>query len=90
MDYPKRYRLVSPISHVGAQTPPTITLIGVNDRLVPVNQAQVLAEALARAGVAHETYLLPASDHVFDANWGGFATQIARARIKDFLERRSR
>ena len=32
-------------------------------------------------------YLLPANDHGFDINWGGFGTQIARAKIRDFLKR---
>jgi len=41
---------------------------------------------LAGPGVAHETYILPANDHGFDTNWGGFGTQIARARIKEFLD----
>ena len=41
--------------------------------------------ALARAGIVHEVYLLPANDHGFDVNWGGFGTQIARARIEAFL-----
>jgi hypothetical protein len=40
---------------------------------------------LASAGVAHETVLLPGTDHAFDLNWGGFGTQVARARIARFL-----
>ena len=47
----------------------------------------MLSRALGQAGVAHETYLLPASDHGFDVNWGGWATQIARAKIAPFLQR---
>ena len=86
-DYPDRYRVVSPVSHIGPNTPPTITIIGTSDRIIPVHQAFVLDQALSKAGVAHETYLLPANDHGFDVNWGGFGTQIARAKIKDFLKR---
>jgi hypothetical protein len=37
--------------------------------------------------VVHESHLLPGNDHGFDINWGGFGTQIARAKIKDFLQR---
>ncbi|MCY1284995.1 alpha/beta hydrolase fold protein [compost metagenome] len=83
----ERYRLVSPITHIDRGTPPTLTLHGTLDRIAPVRQARVLDQALAQAGVRHETYLLPASDHVFDLNWGGFATQFARAKVAGFLRR---
>jgi len=86
-EYPDRYRALSPVSHVDARTPPTITLLGESDRIVPTNQARVLDEALGQAGVPHATYLLPATDPGFDVNWNGFGTQIARATISDFLER---
>jgi acetyl esterase/lipase len=85
--YPDRYRVLSPVTHVNARTPPTITLLGESDRIVPTDQAHVLDEALGRAGVPHATYLLPATDHGFDVNWNGFGTQIARAVISKFLER---
>lgn len=86
-EYPDRYRTASPINHVGSSTPPTITLLGESDRIITTDQAQMLDAALAGAGVPHETYLLPATDHAFDLNWGGFATQIARAKIRQFLLR---
>lgn len=85
--YPDRYRILSPINHVGAKSPPTITFLGARDRLLPASQALALDRALAGAGVIRETYLLPGSDHSFDANWGGFATQFARAKVGPFLAR---
>ena len=84
-ELPERYALLSPLSHVSAASPPTLTLLGTSDRLVSADHATLLDEALARAGVPHETCLLAASDHAFDVNWGGFATQIARAKIAAFL-----
>ena len=87
---PERYRALSPVAHVGADAPPTITLLGTSDRLVPVDQAERLDRALSRAGVPHELYLLPANDHGFDANWGGFGTQVARAKIAAFLQKYDR
>ena len=84
---PERYALLSPLTHVGAASPPTLTLLGTCDRLVSVEQARVLDAALRAAGVPHELWLLPATDHAFDLNWGGFATQIARAKIEAFLSR---
>ena len=84
-EQPDRYRALSPLDHAGPSSPPTITLHGRRDRLIPIEQAALLDDALAAAGVAHETCLLPATDHGFDVNWGGFATQIARARVERFL-----
>jgi acetyl esterase/lipase len=85
--YPDRYRVISPISHIHAQTPPTITLLGLSDRIVSADQAHVLDAALTQAGVEHETVLLPATDHGFDFNWGGFGAQIAVAKVERFLQR---
>ena len=85
--YPERYRALSPINHIDATTAPTITLLGTSDRIISLDQAEVLDRALVRAGIAHETVLLPATDHGFDFNWGAFGTQIARAKIASFLRR---
>jgi acetyl esterase/lipase len=86
-EFPDRYRAISPITHVNARTPPTITLLGTSDRIVPVEQADVLTKALHAAGVAHETYLLPVNDHGFDANWSSLGAQFARAKVQAFLEK---
>jgi len=86
-EFPERYRALSPLTHVNAKTPPTFTILGTRDRIVRREQAELLDQALTRAGVVHENILLPGNDHGFDVNWGGFGTQIARARIKDFLGR---
>ncbi len=81
----ERYRLLSPVVHVTAQAPPSLTLLGERDRVVSSDHGSVLDRFLSRAGVAHEMLLLPATEHGFDVNWGGFATQIARQRILRFL-----
>ena len=89
-EFPERYRQLSPLSHVSSRSPPTITLLGGSDRLVAAEQAELLDAALRKSGVHHELYVLPACDHGFDVNWGGFGTQIARAKIQAFLEAQSR
>jgi acetyl esterase/lipase len=88
-DVPDRYRAASPVARVSGASPPTITVLGRRDRIMPADQAATLDAALARAGVARETLLLRATDHGFDLNWGGFGTQLARARIGRFLEEHS-
>ena len=84
-EVPDRYRAVSALASVRATSAPTITVLGERDRIVPRIQAEALDAALAAVGVTHETLLLPATDHGFDLNWGGFGTQLARARIERFL-----
>lgn len=86
-EYPERYREASPLSHITSDTPPTLTLLGESDRIITTDQALLLDGALTKAGVPHDTALLPATDHAFDLNWGGFASQIARAKVKQFLQR---
>ncbi len=85
--YPDRYAATSPITYVSQRSPPTILLLGADDRIVPSEQLGILEAAMTRVGAPVETYLLPATDHGFDVNWGGFATQFARAKIARFLER---
>ena len=86
-EFPDRYWLVSPLGHVDEHALPTLTIIGRNDRVVSFTHARRLSAALSEAGVSNEVYSLPATDHGFDINWGGFGTQIARAKIKAFLAR---
>ena len=86
-EYPERHRAVSPMTYIDASSPPTISFLGSNDRILPTAQLTDLDKALKQAGVPSEAYLLPATDHGFDMNWGGFATQFARSKIALFLER---
>ena len=86
-EYPDRYRALSPLTHVTADSPPTLTVLGENDRVVQAEQVHLLEDALAEAGVAHETYLLPFTDHGFDANWTSLSAQLARATVESFLHR---
>lgn len=86
-EYPVRHMTVSPLTYIGPSSPPTIAFLGASDRIVPSEQLAIFAAAMQRAGATSETYLLPATDHGFDVNWGGFATQFARARIERFLRR---
>jgi acetyl esterase/lipase len=84
-EFPERYKLLSPISHISSNAPPTLILQGQTDTIVPVAQAVILNTALSAAGIEHETYLIPWTDHAFDTSWNSMATQFARAKVKDFL-----
>jgi acetyl esterase/lipase len=86
-EYRDRYRVASPITYVSRDSPPTLSVQGIRDQLVPVRQTALLDAALSRAGVRHEVVYLPWTDHSFDGSWGNFATQIARAKVAEFLKR---
>lgn len=85
-DYPERYALLSPVNHLDGESPPTLTILGQQDRIVPQEQALLLDQAFQRAGASHELWLIPAADHGFDFNWNGLATQAARQRVSQFLQ----
>jgi len=84
-EYPDRHAAVSPLTYISAAAPPTISFLGTTDCFIPPRQLDALDAALKHVGAVSEAYLLPATNHGFDVNWGGFATQFARAKIADFL-----
>jgi acetyl esterase len=83
---PDRYRLASPISHVDAGDPPTFLVHGGRDSLVAPGQSRLLAQRLEEAGVPHRLLELPHAQHFFDLSWGGWGSQITRAKLEQFLE----
>jgi acetyl esterase/lipase len=84
---PDEYKKLSPLTYVRKGLPPTMTLLGESDRLVPAEQGIRLDIALKKAGVHHELYLIPWTDHEFDGSWNSLACQIAREKVKHFLDR---
>ena len=82
-----RFHALSPLTYISPRSPPTLAFFGTSDRLIGEDQAALLTDALKASNVPGGVEMLPATDHGFDTNWGGFATQYARARIRDFLAR---
>jgi acetyl esterase/lipase len=75
-------RAASPLTYVRAGAPPTISIHGDADPLVPYNHSVRLQEALKHAGVAGELVTIPGGGH------GNFSTaewQRAFAAIDKFL-----
>ncbi len=60
---PTRIAAASPVTYVGAKTPPMLLIVGDDDRLVPYQQTLEMAERLKTAGVAHDLIVLPDIDH---------------------------
>ena len=63
---PDLYKLASPITHADSKDPPFLILHGTADKTVPVEQSEILAAALKKAGVEHELVLVPDAPHTFD------------------------
>ncbi len=63
---PDQYRLASPITHLSADAPPTLTIHGTDDMTVPVDQADLLAERCKELGVYHEYLRLEGYPHTLD------------------------
>jgi len=75
-------KVSSPLTYVRAGVPPTISIHGDADPLVPYAHSTRLQEALQKAGVAHELITVPSGGH------GNFSTaewQRAFAAVERFL-----
>lgn len=60
-------RRISPITHVSADAPPTLIVHGDADKLVPIQQAEVIIAKLKKAGVPAELVVKKGAGH----GWGG-------------------
>jgi acetyl esterase/lipase len=65
-DDPEPYRLASPITHVTNDDPPTLILHGSIDSVVPISQAELLAEKLKATGVECEYDRVEGWPHTMD------------------------
>ena len=64
---------VSPITHVSADDPPTLILHGDADKLVPIQQAQLVVDQLKAAGVDAKLVVKPGAGH----GWPGIDKDIS-------------
>lgn len=54
---------LSPITYVNPKYPPTLIVHGDDDKVVPLQQAQVMDAALAKSGVPHKLEVIPGGGH---------------------------
>jgi acetyl esterase/lipase len=66
---PDTYTLLSPITHAGPASPPTLLLHGTHDFLVPVEQSQRLHEKLHRSGATSILLTYDGCDHSYESVW---------------------
>ena len=83
---PDRYRIASPLTHVGHGAPPTYLAHGTDDQVVPISQSLQLAGRLHQAGVPHRVVPLRGANHGFDLFGGGWNTQITLSTLDDFFD----
>lgn len=62
---PELYEAASPMTHLDATCPPTLTLHGTADKTVPYEQSVKLVERLKKLGVPAELYTAEGQPHAF-------------------------
>jgi acetyl esterase/lipase len=68
---PELWKLMSPVSHVNAKSPPTLILHGTKDTTVDRDQSKELDAKLKAAGVEHQLLFVEGAGHTFDLEkWG--------------------
>ncbi len=65
-EVPERYKLFSPITHAGPNSPPTLLLQGEHDSLVPASACRALHQKLVQADVPVIYVEYPQTEHAFD------------------------
>ena len=73
----------SPVKYVSADDAPTLTMHGTKDPLVPLAQAQILHDALKKAGVDSTLVVVEGAGH-------GFGGPEVDARVRAFFDKRLR
>ena len=65
-EVPEDYKMAAPITHVNAETPPTLLLQGTTDVLVTMEPTKLLYKKLVEAGVPAILVTFPITEHMFD------------------------
>ena len=74
---------LSPITYVNAKYPATLIVHGDSDKIVPLQQAQEMDQALGKSGVVHKLDVIPGGGH--DMNTFGPGLMKALQWFKDKL-----
>ncbi|HJT92021.1 MAG TPA: alpha/beta hydrolase [Mycobacterium sp.] len=77
-EFPQRYAAIASATHISAVAPPTLTIVGEADHLVPTAGAYRFTEQARAAGVDVELVTVPYADHVFDGRPGSIGQQAYR------------
>lgn len=79
------YLDASPVSHINADAPPFFVLHGVNDTLIPVDEARIFVQALREVSKSPVIYSeIPHAQHAFDI-FGSARGHYTAAAVERFL-----
>jgi len=81
-DVPEQVAATNPISYVSADDPPFLIVHGDQDETVPLQQSEILYDALLKAGVVAELYVVKDGQH---ARGGEFGSPELHRKTVDFL-----
>jgi len=84
-EVPEEYELISPLHQVSADSPPTLLVMSGHDLFLGTEDNRRLASRLEGSGVPYQHLEIPWTEHMFDLNWGGFASQLTRHTLDAFL-----
>jgi acetyl esterase/lipase len=76
--FPDRYAGIASETHISADAPPTLVVLGEADHLVPVDGTYRFVERARAAGVEVALVDVPYADHVFDGRRGSIGEQAYR------------
>ncbi len=82
LEVPEKAKLASPVTYVSPDDPPFLILHGDNDMVVPINQSQLLFEALKKAGVNVQLHIVKGAGH-----GKGFDNPEIDKMVYDFFDR---
>jgi len=82
---PDQYKLASPLAHLRKGAPPTLTLHGTIDDVVPIDQADMLEKRLTELRIPHEYVRLEGWPHTMDL--AEDVNRYCRWHIERFLAR---
>ena len=83
--YPDRYALVSPPTHVTPAAPPTLLIVGGSDHRLPPPAAHEFVTRARDAGVSARIIEVPYAEHSFDLPTGSIGSQLVRQATLRFL-----
>lgn len=85
-DKPEMVRMADPITYVTAGDPPFLIVHGEEDNTVPINQSELLNEALTKAGVSARFVRVKRGGHGFSGDTDPSPDEINRM-VGEFLDR---
>jgi acetyl esterase/lipase len=86
---PEQYKAASPVTYVSKDAPPTLTIHGTADPVVPVDQATEFDTAMKKAGAQHEMLLLEGEKHGFTQKGYQTAAEAAYKFFDQHLKNKS-